>query len=175
MRMCVVAFLAISGNKCCCDNTFSCFLGFNFGVGGWGVVLFLGLINIFIRSLLSIPLHRLELISFSATPGNKCGHGYTVFFVFGLTNIFMGFPYPAQIGADKFFNNTWQQVLPWQHCFMFLGLTNLSRVSLHSKPLHRFQPISFSATPGDKCCHGNTFFCFFGLYFCGFFAFQTPA
>ena len=46
---------------------------------------------------------------------------------------------------------------------LFLGMKNLSQVSLHSKPLHRFQRISFSATPGNKCCHGNTFFSFFLL------------
>ena len=43
--------------------------------------LFLGLINIFMGSLLSIPLHKLELISFSPTPDNKCCHG-NIFFCF---------------------------------------------------------------------------------------------
>ena len=27
----------------------------------------------------------------------------------------------AWIGADEVFGNTWQQVLPWQHFFPFLG------------------------------------------------------
>ena len=44
----------------------------------------------FMGSLLSIPLHRLERISFSATPGNKCCHGNTFFLFIGLVNIFMG-------------------------------------------------------------------------------------
>ena len=33
----------------------------------------------FMGSLLSIPLHRLELISFLATPDTKCCHGNTFF------------------------------------------------------------------------------------------------
>ena len=49
--------------------------------------------------------------------------------------------------------------------FMFCGLKNLSWLSWHSKPLHKFQLISFLPTP----C--NTFSCFFDLFFCGFFAF----
>ena len=44
----------------------------------------------FMGSLLSIPLHRLERISFSATPGNRCCHGSTFFLFLGLVNIFMG-------------------------------------------------------------------------------------
>ena len=44
----------------------------------------------FMGSLLSIPLHRLERISFSATPGNTCCHGNTFFLFLGLVNIFMG-------------------------------------------------------------------------------------
>ena len=42
----------------------------------------------FMGSLLSIPLHRLERISFSTTPANTMA---TLFFLFlGLVNIFMG-------------------------------------------------------------------------------------
>ena len=77
---------------------------------------------------------------------------------------------------------------------------------LHLKPVHIYykfvricisqrvlELISFSAISGNKCCHGNTFFCFLdsflwdlcipnpyrdwilGLIFCGLFAVQTPS
>ena len=52
----------------------------------------------FMGSLLSIPLHRLEQISFSATPGMA-----TLFsFYFDLQILLwvLCFPYPTQIGAD---------------------------------------------------------------------------
>ena len=74
----------------------------------------------FMGSLLSIPLHRLELISFSSKI------------------IFM----------------------PWQHFFMFLALKNLSRVSLHSKTLHRFQMISFFANTWPQVLPWQHFFLF---------------
>ena len=128
--------------------------------------LFLGLkYKYFMGSLLSIPLHRLQLINFSATPGNKCCHGYTFFFFFDL-QIFLWvlcFPYPCTDWNWLVFRQTWQQVLPWQHFFLFLGLVNIFMGSLLSIPLRRLRLISFSATPGNKCCHGNTFFCFLGL------------
>ena len=44
----------------------------------------------------------------------------------------------------------------WQHILMFLGLKNIFSGSLHSKPLHGLELISFST--GD-----NTFFCFLDL------------
>ena len=84
MRVCVIAFLAISGNKYCRGNTFSCFLGFNifWGFSALQTSAWIGAMatlfsvswtyTYFMGSLLSIPLHRLELISFLATPGNKC-------------------------------------------------------------------------------------------------------
>ena len=86
----------------------------------------------FMGSLLSIPLHRLEQISFLAN----------------LATFFC----------------------------LFLELVNIFIGSLLSIPLHRLQLISFSATPGNKCCHGNTFFFFFLTYkyFYGFFVFHTP-
>ena len=60
--------------------------------------------------------------------------------------------------------------------FLFLGLKSLSWCSLHSKPLHGLVLISFSLMPGNKCCHGNTFFLFLTYkYFYGFFVFHTPA
>ena len=43
------------------------------------IFLFHGLINIFMGSQHSIPLHRLELISFSAIPVNKCCHTSVIF------------------------------------------------------------------------------------------------
>ena len=46
--------------------------------------MFLGLKNLSQGSLFYIPLHRLERLRFSATPGN------TFFPFFGLTNILMG-------------------------------------------------------------------------------------
>ena len=78
---------------------------------------------------------------------------------------FFAFQIPAWIRADYFFGNTWQQVLPWQHFFMFLGPKSFSRCSLHSRPLHELLLISFSMIPGNKCCqccHSNTFL-FLGL------------
>ena len=53
----------------------------------------------------------------------------------------------------------------FQALFLFLGLINIFMGSLFSIPLHRLELISFSATPGNKCCHGhgNTFLCFLGL------------
>ena len=48
-------------------------------------------------------------------------------------------------------------MLPWQHFFLFLGLTNIFVASLHSKPLHGLELISFSTIPDNKCCHGITF------------------
>ena len=58
-----MSFLAIPGNECCHGNIF---------------FLFLGLINkYFMVSLPFMPLHRLELISFSATAGNNCWQGDT--------------------------------------------------------------------------------------------------
>ena len=49
--------------------------------------------------------------------------------------------------------------------------------SLLSIPLHGLERFSFSATPGNKYCHGNTFFfvSWTCKYFYGFFAFYTPA
>ena len=46
--------------------------------------------NIFMGSLLSTRLDRLELISFSATPGNKCCHDNIFYLFLGLKNDFMG-------------------------------------------------------------------------------------
>ena len=75
----MIAFLAISGNKCCHGNTFSCFLGFSIFWGG---------------SLHSKPLHGLELISFLTITGN------TFFLFLGLIYGLFAFPTPAQTGAD---------------------------------------------------------------------------
>ena len=50
----------------------------------------------------------------------------------------------------------------WQHFFMFLGLKNRFLVSLHSKPLHGLELISFSMILDNRCCHGNTFCLFLG-------------
>ena len=58
------------------------------------------------------------------------------------------------------FSATAGNKLPWQHFFMFLGL---SLSSLHSKSLHGLEVISFSMIPGNKSCHGNTFFLFLRL------------
>ena len=186
----------------------------------------LGLINNFMGSLHSITLHRLELISFSEIPDNKCCHGNTFFLFLGpIYKYFLGFfafHTPTRIGAAYFFwqylaiivimatfffcfldpyinilggslhsiplhglellgffGNTWQQLLSWQHFFCFFYLyINIFVVSLHSKPQHRLVLTSFPTLPGNKCCHGNTFFLFLlsmYKYFCGFFACQTPA
>ena len=83
-----------------------------------------------------------------------------LFLFLGLINILwvLCFPYPCTDWGGLVFRQTWQQVLPWQHFFWFLGLVNIFMGSLLSIPLHRLQLISFSATPGNKCCHGNTFF-----------------
>ena len=72
-----------------------------------------------------------------------------------LTNCMHWFHLPTTTGngADELFCN----ILLWQHFFLFLGLTNISVGSLHSKPLHGWQIISFLAIPGNKCSHGNTF------------------
>ena len=132
----------------------------------------------FMGSLLSIPLHRLERISFLATPGNKCCHGMaTLFSISWAYKYFMGslLTIPLhRLGQISFSAN---QATSWQHFFWFLGLVNIFMGSLLSIPLHRLQLITFSATPGNKCCHGNTFFLFFLTYkyFYGFFAFHTPA
>ena len=134
-NLCVTAFLATSGNKYCCGNTFSCFLGLKifFGVFAFKTLVGLELISLTITSntfavatlssvswtyqyfmcfLLSIPLHRLELISFSAKPAEISP---------GLKNIFIGsfaFHTPAQTGADYLFGNTCQQELQLQHFFV---------------------------------------------------------
>ena len=66
--LCVVAFLVVSGNKYCRGNTFLCFLGLKiFFKHGNSFFLFLGHINIFMGSLLSILPRRLELIFFGNT------------------------------------------------------------------------------------------------------------
>ena len=44
----------------------------------------------------------------------------------------------------------------WQHFLMFLGFKNLFVGSLHSKPLHGLELITFSAIPGNKFYHGIT-------------------
>ena len=79
--------------------------------------------------------------------------------------------------CNCFLGNIWQQVLPWQHFFMFLGLKNLFLGgSLHSKPLHRLELISLTTITGNKCCLATLFsFSWTQEYFYGFFAFHTPA
>ena len=70
----------------------------------------------------------------------------TLFYVSWASKSFMGFfefQTPAWIGADHFFNDTWQQVLPRQHFFVSLTLKYFMG-SLHSIPLHRLEPNSFS-------------------------------
>ena len=62
--------------------------------------------------------------------------------------------------------------------FMFLVFKNHFVGSFHSKPLHGLDVISFMTLPGNKYCHGNTFFvswAYINKHFCGFFAFQTLA
>ena len=86
----------------------------------------------FMGSLLSIPLHRLEWISFSATPGNKCCHGNTFFLFLGLVNIFMGSLLSIPLHRLELISFL---ATPGNK-FMFLGLKNFSRVPLHSKSLH---------------------------------------
>ena len=73
--------------------------------------------------------------------------------------------------CNCFLGNIWQQILPWQQFFMFLGLRNTFWSSLHSKPLHELELISLTTITG------NTFFSvsWGHEYFYGFFAFQTPA
>ena len=70
----MITFLAISDNKCCHGNTFSCFLGF----------------TVFWR-VLSIPnrWHGLELVSFLMITGNKCAMA-TLFSVSWTYKYFMG-------------------------------------------------------------------------------------
>ena len=114
-NLCVTAFLAISGHKYCHGNTFSCFLGLEIFFGVFVVKLnnnnwqHLCHGNFF----LFLGLRRLELIRFSATPGNL---------FLGLKNIFMGsfaFHTPAQTGADYLFGtpgNT--SFVSWTNIFM---------------------------------------------------------
>ena len=55
------------------------------------------------------PLENVQLISFSAKPGNQCCHGNT-FSVSWIYKYFYGFfaiHTLAGIGADYFFSNTW--------------------------------------------------------------------
>ena len=54
-------------------------------------------------------------------------------------------------------------MLPWQHFFSVSWTHEYFMGSLLSIPLHRLELISFSATPGNNCCHGNSFFLFPGL------------
>ena len=49
-------------------------------------LMFLRFKNLFVGSLHSKPLHRLELTSFLTIPGNKCCHGNT-FLLFSWTHI----------------------------------------------------------------------------------------
>ena len=68
----------------------------------------------FMGSLLSIPLHRLGRISFSANLETSVAMA-TLFWVSWTCKYFYGFfafHTPAQTAADKLFGNTWQQVLP---------------------------------------------------------------
>ena len=128
-------------------------------------------------SLLSIPLHRLELISFSANLATSVAMA-TLFLFLGLVNIFMGslVSIPLHRLWLISFSPTPGNVLPWQHFFSVSWAYKYFMGSLLSIPLHRLWLISFSATPGNKCCHGNTFFRFLGLQiFYGFFAFHAPA
>ena len=101
--------------------------------------LFLGLKSLSRCSLHSKPLHGLVRISFSMMPGNKCCHGNT-FFVSSTFYIFMSSLFSITLHRLELIS--FRQHLATS-VFMFLGLKNLSRVSLHSKPLHRFQMISF--------------------------------
>ena len=55
-----------------------------------------------------------------------------------------------------------KQVLPWQHCFMLLGLKSLSWGSLHSKPLHRLELICLTTITGNTLPWQH-FFLFIGL------------
>ena len=114
-------------------------------------------------SLLSIPLHRLELISFSATPGNKSCHGNTFLFL-GLANIFMGSLLSIPLHRLELISFS---TIPGNKCYhgntlCVLGLKIF--LGLHSKPLHALELISFSATPSNKSCHGNTFFSFYVVH-----------
>ena len=119
-------------------------------------LVFLGFKNLFVGSLHSKPLHGLELISFLAIPGA------TLFFYFldPYINIFVGSLYsiPLHRLEPLIFGNTLQQLLSWQHffCFFYLYINIFVGSSLHSKPQHRLELISFSTLPGNKCCHGYT-------------------
>ena len=135
-------------------------------------------------SLHSITLHRLELISFLAIPGNKCCHGNT--FLLFLGPIYKHFVHFVGSLHSKLLHGlelTSFSTIPGNKCchgntfLQFHRLINNFMGSLHSITLHRLQLISFSAIPGNKFCHGNTILLFLGptyKYFCGFFAFHTP-
>ena len=65
--------------------------------------------------------------------------------------------------CNVFLGNIWQQVLLWQHFFMFLGLKNLLWGSLDSKPLHGLELISLTTITGNTKKTGNTSFLFLEL------------
>ena len=68
--------------------------------------------------------------------------------------------------CNCFIGNVWQQVLPWQHFFMFLGLKNLFWVSLHSKPMRGLELISLTTITGNTEQKGvpwQPFFLILGL------------
>ena len=129
--------------------------------------LFLGLIYIFIGSLFSIHLQILELISFSATPGNR------------LKNRFDGSLHSKPLHGLELISFS---MIPGNQCcyddsfFLFLGLINIFMGSLYSIPLQGLEMMSFSAIPGNMGYHGNTFSASWSYkYFYGFFAFHTAA
>ena len=110
--------------------------------------------HIFMGSLLSIPLHRLELISFSAPPGNKCCHGNTFFLFLGLTNIFMCslLSIPLHRLVLISFWATPGNKCCHDNTFCFLGLKI-------------FLGVLYMPNPCTHWSHGNTFFLFLG---CGY-------
>ena len=64
--------------------------------------------------------------------------------------------------CNCFFGNIWQQVLLWQHFFMFLGLKNLFWGSLHSKPMHGLELVGLTTITGNTFARHH-FFLFLGL------------
>ena len=64
--------------------------------------------------------------------------------------------------CNCFLGNIWQQVLPWQHFFMFLGPKNRFWGSLHSKPLHGLELITLTTITGTPLPWQH-FFLFLGL------------
>ena len=67
-------------------------------------------------------------------------------------NLFVGSLHfkPFALGLELIIyilHDTWQQVLPCQHFFLFLALVNICIASI---PLHRLELISFLTIPGNK-------------------------